>query len=68
LRLHIQPDWRPLVGQFVEIRLHGETIYTGVVDAVMHDNSILWLLPAGDTRIIVLRNDGYSVWIRYKWE
>lgn len=56
------------MGQFVEIRLHGETIYTGVVDAVMHDNSILWLLPAGDTRIIVLRNDGYSVWIRYKWE
>lgn len=43
MEFHEQPDWQRTVGQFVEIRLHGETLRTGTVEAVMPDNSILWI-------------------------
>lgn len=69
MELHIQPDWRPLIGHTVDVKLNSTTIRTGTVDAVMEDNSILWLAPAGaDTRVMVERADGYTIWIRYKWE
>lgn len=69
MSLHLQPDWLPLVGEFVEIRLAGQPIRTGTVDAVTTDNSILWLAADGGyLRAMVERTEGCEVWIRYKWE
>jgi hypothetical protein len=69
LSLHIQPDWLPILGEFVEIRLHGVAVCAGVVDAVTNDNEILWLSAYGPrSRTMMERADGYTVWIEYKWE
>jgi len=69
MSLHIQTDWLPVVGQVVEIRLHGQAVRTGTVDAVTSDNSILWLAAEGAyPRVMLERSAGYNVWIRYKWE
>lgn len=69
MSFHIQSDWLPLVGEVVEIRLNGQVVRTGVVDAVTDDNSILWVAGHGALpRAMVERADGYKVWIDYKWE
>lgn len=69
VNFHLQTDWLPLVGQDVEVRLHGETLRQGTVDAVTLDNSILWLAAEGEHgRAMWERAEGYTVWVRYKWE
>ncbi|MCZ9884703.1 hypothetical protein [Arthrobacter sp. B2a2-09] len=69
MSFHIQPDWLPLVGEVVEVRLHNEVVRHGIVDAVTNDNSILWLAVDGvNPRTMVQRWDGYEIWIDYKWE
>src|SRR5437762_1860105 len=66
--LHPQPDWQRAVGQYAEIRRYGETIRTGIVEAVMPDNSILWISAAGVySREMIERGDGVEVYLRYAW-
>lgn len=36
-------DWRRLAGAKVEIRRHGHLVRAGTVDAVMPNDTILWL-------------------------
>jgi hypothetical protein len=67
--LHFQPDWQRALGQYVEIRRAGKTIRTGVVEAVMPDNSILWIAAAGVLpREMVMKSDGSQVFARYPWD
>jgi hypothetical protein len=69
LRGHQQPDWSRLLGQHVEIRQDGRLLRTGTVDAVMPDNSILWLSAEGPwPREMVERWDGRVVFARYEWD
>ncbi|MCT9623938.1 hypothetical protein HWD94_02225 [Pseudarthrobacter equi] len=67
--LHLQPDWHRALGQYVEVRLHGKTLRTGVVDAVMPDGSILWISPEGPhPREMIERAHGKQVFARYQWD
>lgn len=69
MRRHLQPDWQRALGQYVEIRLKGKTVRTGTVDAVMPDNSILWIsaeVPC--PRQMVERADGSQVYACYAWD
>lgn len=66
---HAQPDWNRLLGQRVEIRKDGSLLRTGIVDAVMPDNSILWLSAEGPwPREMVERSGGNVVFARYSWD
>jgi hypothetical protein len=65
----MQPDWHRALGQFVEIRLNGQTLRSGIVEAVMADESILWISSDGpNTREMVERIDGKQVFARYPWD
>jgi hypothetical protein len=67
--LHLQPDWQRTLGQFVEIRRYGKTVRTGTVEAVMPDNSILWISAAGPySREMVERAEDCQVYTRYPWD
>lgn len=67
--LHLQPHWQHALGQHVEIRLDGITIRSGVVEAVMPDDSILWISADGlNGREMVERADGKEVYARYSWD
>lgn len=69
MNLHLQPDWQRALGQHVEIRRHGKTVGAGTVEAVMRDNSILWLSAHGlNPRMMVERSDGSQVYARYAWD
>jgi NAD(P)H-flavin reductase len=60
--LHLQPDWQRALGQYVEIWMDGRPYRTGFVDAVMPDNSLLWIAAEGQyTREIIAKYDGYRV-------
>jgi hypothetical protein len=43
MAFHLQPKWRPLIGQLVIVVLQDDEIRRGVVDAVTDDDQILWL-------------------------
>ena len=61
---YLQSDWQLAIGQFVEIRQDGRTLRTGVVEAVMSDNSILWIsVDATHPREMIERADGKQVFI-----
>lgn len=67
--LHLQPDWHRTLGQFVEIRLCGQVLRTGIVETVMPDQSILWISAEGvHSREMVERADGKQVFARYPWD
>lgn len=67
--LHPQPDWNRLLGQHVEIRKNGRFLRSGTVDAVMPDNSILWLSAEGPwPREMVEKSDGRKAFARYQWD
>jgi hypothetical protein len=69
MALHLQQKWQPLVGQLVIVKLQGEDIRRGIVDAVTADDQILWLDGNGaESRRLFERSDGIQVWIDYKWE
>lgn len=69
MKLHLQPDWQRALGQYVEIRRNGTTVGAGTVDAVMPDNSILWISAHGaNSRMMVERADGSQVYARYPWD
>jgi hypothetical protein len=66
--LHLQPDWHRSVGQYVEVRLHGRPVRTGIVEAVMPDCSALWMAADGaDGRQMLAKADGYQIFTRYEW-
>lgn len=66
--LHLQKDWQRTLGQYVEIRIKGETVRRGLVDAVMPDNSILWISAEGAyQRTMVQKTDGHQVFCGYSW-
>lgn len=68
MSLHLQPDWQRALGQDVEIRVNGKSVRAGKVDAVMPDDSILWISAEGaDSRQMLARADGYEVYTRYPW-
>jgi hypothetical protein len=67
--LHLQSDWHRTLGQHVEIRRYGNTVREGTVDAVMPDDSILWISASGiHPRQMVQRADGFEVYARYQWD
>lgn len=67
--LHIEHDWRAVLGEMVEIRKSAKIVRTGRVDAVTSEGAILWLAADGvQQRGMIQRVDGFEVWIRYKWE
>lgn len=67
--LHLQPDWSRLLGQHVEIREVDRFIRAGTVDAVMPDQSILWLSAEGPwSREMVERSGDKQVYARYEWD
>jgi hypothetical protein len=69
VELHLQPNWQRLLGQHVEVRRNGETVRTGTVEAVMPDNSILWISANGVyPRQMVERANGSEVYARYPWD
>ncbi|WP_442546111.1 hypothetical protein ACSBOX_21510 (plasmid) [Arthrobacter sp. KN11-1C] len=64
MSFQIQPDWLPLVGEVVEVRLHDTVVRQGTVDAVTSDNSILWIAADGaHTRTMMERSEGYTMGI-----
>lgn len=67
--LHPQPDWGRLLGQHVEIRQGGHFVRSGMVDAVMPDNSIIWLAAEGPwLREMVEKSGNREVFARYEWD
>lgn len=69
MTFHFQHEWRPVVGQFVEVRHNFQVVRFGFVDAVTNDDQVLWLAPDGVMpRRMFSRADGYQVWIDYKWD
>ncbi|MEV7663680.1 hypothetical protein [Paenarthrobacter sp. NPDC089316] len=69
MALHQQPDWGRLLGQHVEIRQAGCLVRTGIVDAVMPDNSILWISAEGPwPREMVEKTGNREVFSRYEWD
>lgn len=55
-------DWAHLAGRKVEIHLGGEYVCTGIVDAVMPDASMLWLVADHrESRRLFDSADGYEV-------
>lgn len=68
MSLHLQPDWHRSLGQYVEVRLHGRPVRTGLVEAVMPDCSALWVAADGpDARQMLAKADGYEVFTHYEW-
>ena len=64
--LHLQPDWQRALGQLVEIWRNGTYIRKGIVDAVMPDNSLLWISADGiSSRQIIAHSDGYQVFTHF---
>lgn len=57
-------DWNHLINTPVEIRQHGQTIRTGIVDSAMPDSSALWIAAeAIHPRQIYEAALGYEVWV-----
>lgn len=63
------PNWLPLVGQYVQIRIAGEPTTSGRVDAVSADNSLLWVVPGiPHPRTMIEREEHVEVLVDFKWE
>jgi hypothetical protein len=64
--LQLQPNWQRTLGQRVEIWRCGKLVRKGTVDAVMPDNSLLWMSADGNfSRQIISRDDGYQVFTHF---
>lgn len=65
--LHLQPDWQRALGQRVEIWQEGTLIRKGTIEAVMPDDSLLWLSADGAfPRQMFSRCAGYQVFTYFK--
>lgn len=57
-------EWDRLVGATVEVRLNGNRVRTGLVDAATPDGSIIWLSQDGPLdRVLIEKAQGYEMWI-----
>jgi hypothetical protein len=57
-------DWNRLIGVPVEIRQYGRVVRSGVVDDVMPDSSMLWLMAdSAHGRTLFHAAEDYEVWI-----
>lgn len=64
--LHLQPDWQRALGQRVEIWRAGKLVRQGTVEAVMPDDSFLWISAEGaSSRQMISRRDGYRVFTHF---
>ncbi|MGX1163604.1 hypothetical protein FBY31_4594 [Arthrobacter sp. SLBN-100] len=64
--LHLQPDWQRALGQWVEIWKDGKFVRKGTVEAVMPDESVLWISAEGaSSRQMLLRCDKYQVFAHF---
>jgi hypothetical protein len=69
LAFRIHPDWLPLVGQYVQVRIAGEEAASGRVDAVSADNSRLWVVPGiPHPRRMIERGEQVEVLVDFRWE
>ncbi len=60
--LYLQQDWQRTLGLRVEIWKGGNLVRKGMVEAVMPDDSILWISAEGTSlRQMIFRQDGYDV-------
>lgn len=56
-------DWSRLTGAKVEIRRHGHLVRGGTVDAVMPNETILWLAADHNgSRELFESAEGYEIW------
>lgn len=55
-------DWSTLPGANVEIRQQGNTVSSGVVDAVTDDGEILWIQSPVDGRRLFEKAEYFQVW------
>jgi hypothetical protein len=61
--MHRCDEWSKLLGAHVEVRKNGAALRTGVVEAVMPDQSALWLGMTGNNpRCMIFSSDGYEMW------
>jgi hypothetical protein len=61
--MHRTDQWQSLVGEIVEVRLHGELYRRAVVDEAMPDASGLWLAPETvSQREFIDAASGFEVW------
>jgi hypothetical protein len=64
--LQLQPNWQRTLGQRVEIWWGGKLFRKGTVEAVMPDNSLLWISAEGNaSRRMISRHDGYRVYTHF---
>ncbi|MDQ0616653.1 hypothetical protein QFZ33_000677 [Arthrobacter globiformis] len=64
--LHLQPDWQRALGQRVEVWRSGRLVRKGTVEAVMPDDSLLWISAEGNLlRQMISRQDGYQVFTHF---
>jgi hypothetical protein len=71
--MHRTDQRQSLVGEIVEVRLHGELYRRGVVDEAMRDGSGLWLAPETvSQREFIDAASGFEVWTslypRSRWD
>lgn len=61
---HKHTDWALLTNALVEIRRHGATIRTGIVDAVMQDSSMVWIAAdATHPRQLFEASEDHEIWV-----
>ncbi|MDQ0029083.1 hypothetical protein [Arthrobacter bambusae] len=64
--IQLQPNWQRTLGQLVEIWRDGKFVREGTVEAVMPDNSFLWISADGNSsRQMISRHDGYQVFTHF---
>ena len=64
--LHLQADWQRALGQRVEVWRGGKLVRNGTVEAVMPDDSLLWISAEGNSlRQMIFRQDGYQVFTHF---
>ncbi|MDQ0691348.1 hypothetical protein [Arthrobacter sp. W4I7] len=64
--LHLQPDWQRALGQRVEVWRRGKLVRRGTVEAVMPDDSLLWISAEGNSlRQMISRQDEYQVFTHF---
>lgn len=56
-------DWTTLAGACVEIRMQGQLVDSGCVDAVTDDGTILWLVNPAQIRKLYEKAEWYGAWV-----
>lgn len=65
--LHLQPDWHRALGQCVEIWNNGKLVRKGTVEAVMPDQSLLWIsMDGASLRQMIFRHNGDQVFTHFQ--